>query len=139
MTTTRSPRTLIRRLAAADGYLDLGMPRQALEELALIDDFGPLDAPAQFLRGKAFKAQERYVEAIEPLERAARLIPAPFSAPIWKMLGECFRHEGQTEQADAADTEADESFAKAPEGAGAPMISIQLVTPEAKAKPGKRF
>jgi tetratricopeptide (TPR) repeat protein len=134
MNRSPSPRTLIRRLAAADGYLDLGMPRQALEELAMIGDFGPLDAPAQFLRGKALKAQENYVDAIEPLERAAKLIPAPFSAPIWKMLGECFRHEGQNDQADAADVEADASFAQAPEGSGTPMISIQIVDPAAKTK-----
>lgn len=121
--TEHSPRKLLRRLAAADGYLDLGMPTQALAELDCVGNFEPLEAPVQFLRGKALKAQERYEDAIIPLERAARLIPPPFSGPIWQMLSECLRHEGHDQQAEVAETFAQNAI---PEGGQMPVITIQI-------------
>lgn len=93
---------IIRRLAAAEGYLELDMPDYALSELDGLDAPGPYEAIAKLLMGEAYKAQERYREAIEPLQRAAQLFPAPFSTRAWLALSECYRHRGQTTLADAA-------------------------------------
>lgn len=88
------PPRILRYLSAADGYLDLQMPARALAELDRMGDPGPLEAPAAFLRGEALKAQQRYTEAIEPLQRAAKLIPAPHNQVAWQSLAECFRLRG---------------------------------------------
>ena len=101
--TELSPKVL-RQLAAAEGYLDLGMPQHALDELAAVTDPGKLEAPLHYLRGEALKAQERYGEAIEPLQKAAQLIPAPHNKVAWLSLSECFRLRGQSELADLAET-----------------------------------
>ena len=98
-----SPKVL-RQLAAAEGYLDLGMPQHALDELAAVTDPGKLEAPLHYLRGEALKAQERYGEAIAPLQKAAQLIPAPHNKVAWLSLSECFRHRGQIDLADLAET-----------------------------------
>lgn len=97
-----SPKT-IRQLAAAEGYLDLGMPQHALDELIGVEESGPLEAPVQLLRGEALKALEKYGEAIAPLQRAAQLIPAPHNKAAWMSLSECFRLRGQTELADVVE------------------------------------
>lgn len=97
-----SPKTL-RQLAAAEGYLDLGMPQHALDELTEVDESGPLEAPVQLLRGEALKALEKYGEAIAPLQRAAQLIPAPHNKAAWMSLSECFRLRGQIELADVVE------------------------------------
>lgn len=51
----------------AEGYLELGMPQQALETLARL---GPVSRPSSHLlhlRGEALRALERYEEALLPL------------------------------------------------------------------------
>jgi tetratricopeptide (TPR) repeat protein len=93
----------IRRLTAAEGYLELNMPERAMEELLSIDNAGPLEAVVCWLTGETFKAQERYAEAIAPLERAARLIPAPYNKQAWMSLSECFRHRGEIDMAEIAE------------------------------------
>jgi tetratricopeptide (TPR) repeat protein len=114
---------VLRRLAAAEGYLDLDMPDHALEELEGIEDAGVLEAPRQFLKGEALKAQQRYDEAIEPLRRAAQMIPAPHNKMVWLSLSECFRHRGQTELADLVET-----FARAPQQAIMKVMPILNIT-----------
>jgi hypothetical protein len=52
------PSKMLRRLLAADGYLDLEMPVQALRELEAIEEPGPLEPAVQFLTGEALKSQE---------------------------------------------------------------------------------
>lgn len=92
-----------RRLTRAEGYLELDMPDYALEELAAIDDPGPVEAVVAFMTGQALKQQERYEAAITPLKRAVALIPAPHNRLAWASLGECFRLGGNDELADVID------------------------------------
>ncbi len=106
---------VLRQLAAADGYLDLGMPEHALAELRRIDDPGMLGPAVLFMEGEVFKAQERYSEAIECLQRAAESIPAPFDGPAWMSLSECFLERGQNELAEVARMFAEEPAQLAPE------------------------
>jgi tetratricopeptide (TPR) repeat protein len=94
---------VIRRLTAAEGYLELDMPQQALAELDAIDDAGALQAPLLYLRGQALKHQERYDDAIESFRQAAELIPAPYDADAWVGLSECYRERGQDDLADVVE------------------------------------
>ena len=84
----------VRRLFAAEGYLELQLPERAIQELDRIEEAGVLAPYASFLRGQAFRRLERYEEAINPLHEAARTIPAPWNGQAWRDLGDCFRHEG---------------------------------------------
>jgi tetratricopeptide (TPR) repeat protein len=99
----------LRRLTAADGYLDLGMAEHALQELAAIEEPGPLEAAVLYIEGEALKSLERYSEAIDRLQRAAELIPAPYNRPAWLSLSECFLQRGQNELAAVAKLFAEES------------------------------
>ncbi|QDT90598.1 tetratricopeptide repeat protein [Gimesia algae] len=93
---------VIHKIMAAEGYLELGMPIQALDALAALEDAGPLEAMRLFLTGEAYLRQERYQEAIEPLHQAARLFPVMESRKAWNALSECFRLGGYQELAEVA-------------------------------------
>jgi tetratricopeptide (TPR) repeat protein len=93
---------VIHKIMAAEGYLELGMPIQALEALHAIEDAGPLEAMRLYLIGEAFLRQEKYQEAIEPLHQAARLFPVMESRKAWSTLSDCFRLGGYEEMAEVA-------------------------------------
>ena len=92
-------RKIARRLLAADGYLDLRMPAQALKELDKIEDSGPFEASVYFLRGTALKELGEIEHAIPWLEEAARLIPSPLTHFAWKSLEECYTAQGNWQMA----------------------------------------
>jgi len=93
---------VIHKIMAAEGYLELGMPIQALEALHAVEDAGPLEAMRLYLIGEAFLRQEKYHEAIEPLHQAARLFPVMESRKAWSSLSDCFRLGGYEELAEVA-------------------------------------
>ena len=97
-----NPQFIVRRLAAAEGYLELSMPLYAIEELNRVTDAGPFEPIAQLFRGEALQAQEKYAEAIQPLNTAAQMFPKPFSQRAFMALSNCYRHEGQDQLADEA-------------------------------------
>lgn len=97
------PHKTIRRLAAAEGYLELDLPAYALEELAAIQEPGAFEPLVHYMTGEALKGQKRFADAIEPLKRAAQTIPAPHNRPAWLSLGECFRAGGRDELADVVE------------------------------------
>lgn len=103
-----SPR-IVRQLTAADGYLELGMPSHALNELGAIGDAGPLTPAVDFMTGLALKDQGRYDAAIVALQRAAIEIPVPHNRDVWLSLGECYRAAGSPELAVIADLFAEDS------------------------------
>ena len=100
---------VVRKLTAADGYLELGMPVHAITELEAIGEAGPLQPAVEFMTGLALKDQHRYEDAIEPLQKAAVEIPAPHNRDAWLSLGECYRMTGLPELAAVAEMFADES------------------------------
>ena len=59
-------------LAAAEGYLELGLPRQALESLAEIADPDKAPFKVPYLQGEALRSLERHAEALEVFEAALR-------------------------------------------------------------------
>lgn len=95
-----NPQLVVRRLAAAEGYLELGLPTYALAELNSVADPGPFAPIAELFRGEALQAQEKYADAIEPLNRAAQMFPAPFNQRALLALSNCYRHDGQIQLAD---------------------------------------
>ena len=95
-----SPQVVVRRLAAAEGYLELGLPSYALVELNSVVDPGEFAPIAELFRGEALQAQEKYADAIEPLNRAAQMFPAPFNQRALLALSNCYRKDGQIQLAD---------------------------------------
>lgn len=93
---------ILRRVCAAEGYLELGMPAQALAELDGLENPGVLTPHVLLLRGTSLMAQERYDEAIDPLQHAARTVPAPYDRLAWWSLSKCFESEGWTDLATIA-------------------------------------
>lgn len=93
---------IVRRLLSADGYLDLGMPERAIEELARIEDAGPLEGPVQLLHGIALKQTNNNRDAIPHLERAARIMPSPIRRFAWRELVDAYRAVGSEELAEMA-------------------------------------
>ncbi len=98
---------VVRRLTAADGYLELQLPAYALEQLQPI----PLDgvhAPAvQFLTGRAYQQLGQIDEAIQAFQEAAQTIPAPHNRAAWLSLSECFRQRGNEALAQVVEMFAD--------------------------------
>lgn len=97
-----NPQLIVRHLAAAEGYLELQMPTYALNELNVVGDAGPFEPIAQLFRGEALQAQEKYAEAIQPLNVAAQMFPKPFNQRAFMALSNCYRHQGQDQLADEA-------------------------------------
>lgn len=109
---------IIRKLVSAEGYMDLGMPIQAIRELDTIDDAGVLEPPRQYLIGRAMVAQGLYQKAVSHLEFAARQMPSPVKKIAWQALSECYRECGSDQLADVAE-----------QIAGPPMEQVSLQFP----------
>jgi len=99
MRSTVTPKT-IRRLLAADGYLHLELPHQAVVELEKIDNAGALEGPRQLLLGISLKRAGDSAAAAEHLEAAARNMPGPVRNFAWSELAECYRDVGSYELAE---------------------------------------
>ena len=82
---------------AVEGYLELGMPRQALGALDRLGDPTDFDARSLHLWGEALRMQERFNEALLPLARAAEV--APGNIHVWLALGWCYKRTDQLELA----------------------------------------
>ena len=97
-----TPKT-VRRLLSADGYLDLGMPERAIEELDKIADAGPLEGPTQLMHGIALKQVGNFTDAISHLETAARVMPTPIRRFAWRELVDAYRAVGSMKLAEMAE------------------------------------
>ncbi|RIK74406.1 MAG: hypothetical protein DCC68_23125 [Planctomycetota bacterium] len=82
---------IARRLEQSCGYLELGMPRQALDNIDGLSTGGALEGALQYVRGQALRMQEKYGDAVAPLEAAAGLLPEGASRHVWLALAECHR------------------------------------------------
>lgn len=88
---------LTRLLREAEGYLELNMPRQALEMLDRIDKPGTFRGQHLYLKGEALRALERYQEAVPVLVDAVDLAPSNIHA--WLALGWCYKRIDQLDKA----------------------------------------
>ncbi len=73
----------------AEGYLELGMARHALEVLSRCGELENLTDHGLYLLGESLRTLERYGEAIVPLKRAAQ--GDPNNMHIWLALGWCYK------------------------------------------------
>lgn len=96
MRTQMTPKT-VRRLLAADGYLDLGLADRAAAELEQIRGAGPLEGPRLLMLGIAKKQLGDFPGAIADLERAARIMPSPVRRFVWRELVDPYRAVGAQE------------------------------------------
>ena len=81
----------------AEGYLELGMPRHALDVLGRLDDGDSMLSQALFLKGEALRELGEFEEALEPLQTASEL--APSNIHIWLSLGWCYKRTGRIDMA----------------------------------------
>jgi tetratricopeptide (TPR) repeat protein len=88
---------LVRKLASAEGYLELEMPEKAMEILESRPTWGTLQFEASLLTGEALRLLQRYREALSPLERAAALRPGHIGVAI--ALGWCYKRTHRLAQA----------------------------------------
>ena len=66
-TTPFNPLRVVKRLAAAEGYLEIGLPTYAIAELNRVSEAGPFEPIVQLFRGEALQAQQKFADAIAPL------------------------------------------------------------------------
>jgi len=99
-------RTRIRRMKIqhqAEGYMELGMPQQALDVLARLGESDASDSHTLYLQGEALRSLERYPEALVPLARVAEAEPE--NIRVWLAVGWCHKRTGRIDLAiDALET-----------------------------------
>lgn len=93
------PVQIAKRLVAADGYLEMGMPAQALERLQPLSTEGPFGGLVAYMRTHALRTPEGSPAASSALEAAAKELPEPYAKAIWFELSECYRRAGFTTHA----------------------------------------
>ena len=81
----------------AEGYLELDMPRHAMDALSRLGEPNDFDSYSLYLWGEALRAMERYDEAISPLRRAAESMPTNIHVPV--ALAWCYKRTGQIKAA----------------------------------------
>ena len=94
-----SPEERIRReriIHQAEGYLELGMPEHALESLAEFS-LHQRDGKIYHLLGEAYRALERYAEAVDYLQRSAEAVPDDIHVLL--ALAWCHKRTGKIDQA----------------------------------------
>lgn len=93
---TNAEQRIMRRLTKAEGYLELGMPDQALSELRSIDDPGAFSVPHLLMTAAALKALGKTEEASESLRKVASNLPKISGMDVWKVLGKFLKKLGQS-------------------------------------------
>jgi Flp pilus assembly protein TadD len=83
-----------KHLTQASGYLELGMPQQALDTLERLGPLGPFDAEVEFLRGHALRMQHRYREAARKFRLAAEKLPPQDDDIAWLALSAIYSKIG---------------------------------------------
>jgi tetratricopeptide (TPR) repeat protein len=81
----------------AEGYLELGLGRNAISVLGRLGDPTDFDGRSLHLWGEALRTLERYDEALVPLERAAQEDPEDLHVAI--ALGWCYKRTDQLDRA----------------------------------------
>lgn len=97
---TKSKEDRIRRMKVqhqAEGYLELGLPQQALDALDRLGSSGTADARTLHLQGEALRSLERYADAIVPLRKVAELEPE--NVQVLLALGWCHKRTGRIDLA----------------------------------------
>jgi len=86
---------VVRRLEQSCGYLEMGMPQQALDNLAHLSDAGAFEGAVNYLRGHALRNLGQHRAAIDVLHEAAAKLPSPAVLQAWFLLSQCYGATGQ--------------------------------------------
>lgn len=86
-----------RLLEAAEGYLELEMPKYALQQINAIDDPDECGFAVFQLRGEALRQQEDYPAALKAFRRA--LMEKPKNVDVLMGMAWCFKRTGQLQRA----------------------------------------
>ena len=89
----QSRKQLLSARREAEGYLELGMPNQALAALQRRGKLVHADGHGCYLMGEALRELERHDEALHPLRRSLELIPDDIHAAL--ALGWCYKRCGR--------------------------------------------
>jgi Flp pilus assembly protein TadD len=81
----------------AEGYLELGMAKQAIATLSKLGDPAMLDANGLYILGESLRSLKRFDEAIEPLRRAAEATTD--NIQVLLALGWCYKRIGRLDLA----------------------------------------
>ena len=81
----------------AEGYLELGMPQQALDNLGRLGGVENLGPRGLFLRGEALRELQRYGEALATLKKAADAMPGVVDVLL--SLAWCYKRTGRVDAA----------------------------------------
>lgn len=81
----------------AEGYLEIGLPQQALEVLSRLGDRISRSPHALYLHGEALRSLGRYLEALEPLGQAAKTVPE--NVHVQMALGWCHKRTARLDLA----------------------------------------
>lgn len=81
----------------AEGYLELGMPKHALDLLARCGERESLPEHALYLQGECLRALGQFHEALEPLTLASQTNPD--NIHVWLALGWCHKRNGRVDLA----------------------------------------
>ena len=81
----------------AEGYLELGMPQQAIRSLGRLGAWPTLEPYLQYLWGEAYRMLDLFEEAVPPLQHAAEEMPKRIEP--WVALGWCYKRTGRVDLA----------------------------------------
>jgi Flp pilus assembly protein TadD len=84
-------------ITQAEGYLELGMARHALEVIARCGDAESLGDHALYLKGESLRSLGQFREALKPLGEAAQRNPD--NVHVWLALGWCHKRCGRIDLA----------------------------------------
>ncbi len=90
---------IAKRMREATGYLEIGLPQQALDCLDCLGTLGPFEAEVELVRGEAMRRQNRFEEAAERFAIAARRFPPPQSKAALMALSLCCQQVGDPDRA----------------------------------------
>lgn len=88
-----------KRLTQAGGYLEMGMPQQALDSLDNLGSLGPFEAQVELLRGEAFRRQQRFQEAAISFKAAADKSSSPRDRETLLAMSICYQQTGNVAEA----------------------------------------
>lgn len=86
-----------RWLTAAEGYLELDLPAQAIGSLTRLGDRAGWESHAHYLHGEALRSLERYEEAIHSFQKAQRDMPELIE--LYVSLAWCHKRTGRLDLA----------------------------------------
>ncbi len=88
-----------KRLTQASGFLELGLPEQALAVLNNLGPTGPFEAQVELLRGEAYRRQQKFQEAAVAFRAAAEKSLSTRDRQALMLMAVCFQQSSKVVEA----------------------------------------